>query len=258
MKTKIKKQHIKKSNGLVVRSLHIAREGREIVCNVSFTIRPGEIHVLMGPNGAGKSTLLNALAGKPRTEITKGTVALDGGALTRLSTEQRACKGLFLGFQHPVEIAGVTIASFLRTAKNAQATSHGKDSLSPTAFAAYLKDILNVLGMDERFGGRQVNAGLSGGEKKRCELLQMAVLEPRYALLDEFDSGLDVDALRDVVRIIKAEAKKGTGFLLVSHNPELRAMLPIHKVHVMRNGHIVARGGTELLSKIAQKGFAVE
>lgn len=257
MKNKIKKQHTKKSKCFVVRSLHIAREGREIVHNVSFTIRPGEIHVLMGPNGSGKSTLLNALMGEPRTEITKGTVALDGVSLTRLSPEKRSRKGLFLGFQHPVDIVGVTMASFLRTAKNAQAPSLRKEPMPPTAFAEYLKETLSRLCMDERFGGRQVNAGLSGGEKKRGELLQMVILEPRYALLDEFDSGLDVDSLREVVRIIATEAKKGRGFLLVSHNPSLHTLLPIDAVHVMANGRVCASGGTELLSKIAQKGFGI-
>lgn len=255
MKNIEKKQHTKKRNCFAVRSLRVSLEEREIVHGVSFTICPGEIHVLIGPNGSGKSTLLNAIAGHPRTKITKGTVMLDNVQLARLSPEQRAKNGLFLGFQQPVDIAGVTIASFLRSAKNAQASSLRKEPLSPTAFAEYLKETLSRLGMDERFGGRQVNAGLSGGEKKRGELLQMVILEPRYALLDEFDSGLDVDSLREVVHIIAAEAKKGRGFLLVSHNPALRTLLPVDSVHVMANGRVCVSGGVELLSKIAQKGF---
>lgn len=246
---------MKKSRCLAVRSLHVSREGQEIVRGVSLAIRPGEIHLLMGPNGSGKSTLLHALAGHPRTVIEKGSITLDGISLVRFSPEQRARTGLFLGFQQPVDIAGVTMASFLRTAKNAHASYRHTAPLSPTAFAAFLTKTLRELGMDERFGGRQVNAGLSGGEKKRGELLQMVVLEPRYALLDEFDSGLDVDALREVTRIISQEAKKGMGFLLVSHNPALQALLSVDAVSVMADGAVIARGGVELMNTISQKGY---
>ncbi|MEK7123154.1 MAG: Fe-S cluster assembly ATPase SufC [Patescibacteria group bacterium] len=250
------KKTYKENNTLSIRNLHVTIERNPIVAGVSIAIRPGEIHLLMGPNGSGKSTLLNALAGHPRCNVQSGSIVLDGVALKNLPPHKRAQKGLFLGFQQPVDIPGVTLAHFLRTAKNIQARTAREEQLSPTAFATSFKEILRTLAMDGRFGGRQVNAGLSGGEKKRSELLQMVVLKPRYALLDECDSGLDVDAVREVCRVIAEEAKKGVGFLLVSHNPALADLLPIDAVHVMRSGKIVANGGRDILARITEKGYA--
>lgn len=240
---------------LVLRNVCISREDRSIVKCVSLSVRPGEIHLLVGPNGSGKSTLLHAVAGHPRVTVTKGSMMLDGRSLFKLEPHERARAGLFLGFQQPVDIPGVTIGSFLRTAINVMRTAEHKDAVSPTAFAVHMEKTLTACGMDERFGGRTLNAGLSGGEKKRGELLQMTVLGPRYALLDEFDSGLDVDAVHEVSRVISEQAKKGVGFLLVSHDPNLKDLIPITEVHVMAQGALIAHGGPELLTTIAKKGF---
>ncbi|MBI4253333.1 Fe-S cluster assembly ATPase SufC [Candidatus Uhrbacteria bacterium] len=254
-KNTLKNRYSRTARVLVLRNVHVSIEGREIVAGVTLSISPGEIHLLMGPNGSGKSTLLHAVAGHPRTTVTKGSMTLDGISLSKREPHERARAGLFLGFQQPVDIPGVTIGSFLRTVQNTLRTADHKTTISPTAFAAQLKEVLVHMGMDERFGGRTLNERLSGGEKKRGELLQMVVLEPRYALLDEFDSGLDVDAMRQVAHIISEQSKKGIGFLLVSHNPKLNDMLPITAVHVMGKGTFEASGGPELLVTIAKKGF---
>lgn len=250
------KQTKKKKNQLSIRNLHVTIDGNLIVHDVSITIRPGDIHLLMGPNGSGKSTLLNAIAGYPGCTIVSGSITLDGTSLKTLPPHIRAHKGLFLGFQQPVDVPGVTLAHFLRTAKNAQARASGEEQTSPTAFATSLKETLKDLSMDDRCGGRFVNAGLSGGEKKRSELLQMVVLGPQYALLDEFDSGLDVDAVRQVCRTIAEQAAQGVGFVLVSHNPALAGLLNIDAVHVLRNGALVKSGGTEILTRITKSGYA--
>lgn len=245
-----------KKNQLSIRNLRVTIDGDPIVHGASITIRPGEIHLLMGPNGSGKSTLLNAIAGHPRCAIVSGSITLNGTSLKTLPPHIRAQKGLFLGFQQPADVPGVTLSNFLRTAKNARARAVGNEQLSPTAFATSLKETLHDLSMDDRFGGRFVNAGLSGGEKKRSELLQMVVLKPQYALLDEFDSGLDVDAVRQVCRVIAEQAAQGVGFVLVSHSPALAALLNIDAVHVMRDGALVKSGGTELLTRITKSGYA--
>lgn len=253
--TRQKKTTRHEKKALVLRNVCVSREDRDIVNGVSLSVRPGEIHLLMGPNGSGKSTLLNAVAGHPRVTITKGSMMLDGRSLSKLAPHERARAGLFLGFQQPVDIPGVTIGSFLRTAINAMRTAEHKAAISPTAFAAQMKETLTACGMDERFGGRTLNERLSGGEKKRGELLQLVMLEPRYALLDEFDSGLDVDAVHEVARVIFEQAQKGVGFLLVSHDPNVKDLIPITKVHVMAQGALIAQGGLELLTAIAKKGF---
>ncbi len=242
----------KKIESFSVKGLRVSVDGNTIVRDASFSMKPGEIHVLVGPNGSGKSTLLNALFGNPHTLVGRGSITLDGQSILPLTVDARARKGLFLGFQQPVEIPGVTIGSFLRMAKNARSKSH----MTPVEFSGELKKALKQMNMDERFGGRFLNVGFSGGEKKKAEILQMMILKPRFAFLDEFDSGLDVDAFKTLSSIItQAAQEQGIGFLLVSHNPRLHTHLPITAVHVMTEGSIVARGGVDLLEKIDMKGY---
>ncbi len=239
-----------------VKDLHVSVGNTPIIHGVSLTIRPGEIHLLMGPNGSGKSTLLNAIFGNPRLSITSGAVMIGKKNLVTQPVYERARAGLFLGFQEPAEIPGVNIGSFLRTAKNTLNEGASGAHLTPMAFSPILKEALRSLGLDDRFGARALNDGFSGGEKKKNELLQMVVLEPRFALLDEFDSGLDVDALKTVVPVIARTAQeKGTGFLLVSHNPRLLEELTPTGVHIMVAGCIVRSGGRELLKEIQKNGY---
>lgn len=239
-----------------VTNLFASIDARPIVRGVSFSLAPGEIHVIMGPNGSGKSTLVQTLFGSPSIHVDKGSITMKGKSIMPLTTNERAQLGLFLGFQQPAEIPGVTLGSFLRAAKNALNAKRGLPHLAPVEFMELLKKHLKELSMDERFGGRSLNDGLSGGEKKKSELLQMMILGPQCAFLDEFDSGLDVDALRTICDAISRYAKEqGTAFLLVTHNPRINAMLKPTAVHIMMNGKIVANGGAELLNDVERHGF---
>ncbi len=257
-KTPVKKnQSAEKSEVFSVRDLRVSAGDTPIVQGVNLAIRPGEIHILMGSNGSGKSTLLNAIFGNPRCTVTSGSVHIGRKNLTKAPVYERARAGLFLGFQEPVEIPGVTIGSFLRTAKNTlNEQMGGAPHLTPMEFSVILKEGLKTLGLDERFGGRALNDGFSGGEKKKNELLQMVILQPRYAFLDEFDSGLDVDAFKTAVATIATVADRHkTGFLLVSHNPRISDIITPAGVHIMAGGRIVKSGGVELLSEIERHGY---
>ena len=237
---------------LTVKDLHITVDNKEIVKGVSLTVKSNEIVAIMGPNGSGKSTLVNTLMGHPKYVVTKGKILIDGKDITDASADERAKAGLFLSFQYPSEVSGVTIANFLRTAMNELT---GKKIAVPE-FMTLLKEKMKILGMDGAFTRRYLNEGFSGGEKKRNEILQLAVLEPKIALLDETDSGLDVDALRIVAQGVNTvTAKTGMGVLLVTHYQRLLNYIKPHKVHIMVDGKIVKSGGADLALKVEEKGY---
>jgi Fe-S cluster assembly ATP-binding protein len=241
--------------GLVISGLRVAVEGKEILKGIDLTIEPGKTHALMGPNGSGKSTLAFAVSGHPKYEILGGSVTLDGVDILSLPADKRAKAGLFLSFQHPSEIPGVTVANFIRTARMAVRP----DDLPPAKFRQLVYGKLDVLDMDPAFLSRYVNDGFSGGEKKRLEMLQLAILAPRYAILDETDSGLDVDALSAVGRSIDAlrqsDEGKDTGFLIITHFPRILRHVPADVVHIMLDGRIVKTGGPELADVIERDGY---
>jgi Fe-S cluster assembly ATP-binding protein len=236
---------------LKIENLHVAREGKEIVKGVSLEVRKGEVHALMGPNGSGKSTLANALAGHPKYRVVSGTISIDGRAVTAAPPHERAKAGLFLSMQSTPEIPGVTLSNFLRTAYNAVKPQ----PLSALEFHALLQARMEDLKIDPSFSRRHLNEGFSGGEKKRAEVLQLSVLDPAYAVLDETDSGLDVDALKIVTDGIRRLRGERIGILVISHNPKLLRALEPDAVHVMKEGRIVAEGGEELARAIEEQGY---
>src|SRR5271165_119395 len=229
--------------GLRIRHLRCTVAGNEILKGIDLTVEQGKVHALMGPNGSGKSTLAFSLTGHPKYQVTSGTATLDGEDILALPADKRARAGLFLSFQYPAAIPGVKVPNFLYAAR--QAVRPGE--LTPSKFRALLLEKMDVLGMDPSFLGRYLNDGFSGGEKKRLEMLQMAVLAPKYAVLDETDSGLDVDALQDVGDTIKAlrasDEGKTTGFLIITHYPRILQHITPDVVHVMIDGRIVKTGG---------------
>lgn len=240
------------STSLEIQDLHVSAHGTEIVKGVSLTVRPGEIHALMGPNGSGKSTLASALMGHPTFTVTSGSVLLDGTDITTLTPDKRAQAGLFLSMQYPPSVAGVPISHFLRTARKAVTG----EALSVPAFHALLKENMARLSIDPSFTTRSVNEGFSGGEKKRMEVLQLLMLEPKYAVLDETDSGLDVDALKIVAQgIARVREEKKTGILLITHYPRILQALTPDVVHVLAAGKIVRSGGPEVAKEIEEKGY---
>ncbi|MBI4239495.1 Fe-S cluster assembly ATPase SufC [Candidatus Uhrbacteria bacterium] len=245
---------------LQVKHVSIAIGDVVVVRDVSLTIKPGETHILMGPNGSGKSTLLNGLAGNPKYTITSGRMVLNGKSIAKKSPTERAHAGLFLAFQHPVDIPGVRVATLLRQAVQSQTgirfAKQKFGGFSVPAFTDTLRTIGKSLNMDERFAARMLNVGFSGGERKKSEVLQMAVLQPAYALLDEIDSGLDVDALRNVASLIQTvQRQTKAGLLIVTHNPQLLEYISPTHVHVMVAGRVVASGKKELASEIHAQGF---
>jgi len=241
--------------GLITRDLRVAVQDNEILKGIDLTVEPGRVHALMGPNGSGKSTLAFAMAGHPGYEVLGGSVSLDGEELLELSPDKRAKAGLFLSFQYPAAIPVVAVANFLRSAR--QAVRDG--DLTPAKFRALVFEKLDALDMDPAFLGRYVNDGFSGGEKKRLEMLQMAIIAPKYAILDETDSGLDVDALQAVGNAAKAlresEDGKNMGFLVITHYPRILRHLPADVVHVMIDGRIVKTGGPDLAERIEMEGY---
>ncbi|MBX8635348.1 MAG: Fe-S cluster assembly ATPase SufC [Thermoplasmata archaeon] len=237
---------------LVIKDLRVSIEGKQILKGINLTVRQGEVHAIMGPNGSGKSTLSYALMGHPKYHVTGGQVLLDGEDIMALAPDKRARLGLFLGFQYPVEVPGVRLGNFLRIAYNG---AHADNQLSPTKFFRLLKEKVNLLGIDENFIGRSLNEGFSGGEKKRAEVLQMAVLQPKFGILDETDSGLDIDSLKIVSNAINTMAGPGIGLVLVTHYQRLLQYITPQFVHVVVDGRIVKSGGRELAKELEEKGY---
>ena len=239
---------------LEVEDLHVAVEGNEILRGVSLSVPAGEVHALMGPNGSCKSTLAATLLGNPAYRVTAGRILFEGQDVTGLSTDQRAARGLFLGFQHPEEIPGVSVLNFLRQAMSAR---KGIDDFSVLEVRMAVIDWAKRLGMDSRFIERYLNEGFSGGEKKRNEILQMAMMEPDFAVLDETDSGLDIDALGVVARGIEEvrSARPELGILLITHYRRILEHLTPDAVHILLGGRIVASGGRELADRLEREGF---
>ncbi len=244
---------------LEIKDLHVNVEGQEILKGVSLTVKNGEIHALMGPNGSGKSTLAYALMGHPKYEITAGDVLFKGESILEMEPDERSRAGVFLAFQYPVAIPGVSVANFLRMALNARLSESGngdgKKGISIPKFRKLLKEKMALLEMDPSFAGRYLNEGFSGGEKKRAEILQMAMLEPEIAILDETDSGLDIDALRIVANGVNTLAGPEVGVLVITHYQRLLNYIKPHFVHVMLNGRIVESGGPDLALHLEEKGY---
>lgn len=240
---------------LEVRGLCASINGSEILKGLNLTIKAGEVHAIMGPNGSGKSTLSKVLAGHSAYEITTGSVSFEGKDLLALHPEARARVGVFLAFQYPIEIPGVANSQFLRLMYNTVQTQRGKDELDPLEFDDFVREKMKLLEMSPDFLDRSVNEGFSGGEKKRNEILQMALLEPRLAILDETDSGLDIDALRIVSHGINQLANKDNAMLLVTHYQRLLNYIVPDFVHVMDNGRIIKTGGKELALELETRGY---
>jgi Fe-S cluster assembly ATP-binding protein len=240
---------------LEVRDLRAAAGGKEILTGISLTVRPGEVHAIMGPNGSGKSTFAQVLAGHPAYEVTGGEVRLDGRDLLDMDPEERAQAGVFLAFQYPVEIPGVTNAYFLRAAYNELRKVRGEEEVDPIDFLDVLEEKLKVVEWGPEIMSRAVNAGFSGGEKKRNEILQLAVLEPRLAILDETDSGLDIDALRIVAAGVNNLRSAERAFIVVTHYQRLLNYIVPDFVHVLSGGRIVRSGGKELALELESRGY---
>jgi Fe-S cluster assembly ATP-binding protein len=240
---------------LEIRNLHTSVDGNEILHGIDLKIAAGEVHAIMGPNGSGKSTLANVLAGRDGYAVTAGEITFDGGNLLEMLPEMRARAGIFLGFQYPVEIPGVSNMYFLKTALNAIRKHRGLEELDAMDFLQLAKEKMKLVEMDENLINRAVNEGFSGGEKKRNEVFQMAVLEPRLAILDETDSGLDIDALRIVAHGVNTLRHAERAILLVTHYQRLLNYIIPDRVHVLVDGRIVKSGGKELALELEEKGY---
>jgi Fe-S cluster assembly ATP-binding protein len=240
---------------LEIKNLHAGIDGKEILKGLNLQINTGEVHAIMGPNGSGKSTLAKVLAGHPSYEITKGEVIYEGKNLLELEPDERAREGIFMAFQYPVEVPGVSNSQFLRLAYNEKMKHLGEEELDPLEFNDYLKEKAKVVDMKSEFFKRSVNVGFSGGEKKRNEILQMAVLQPKLALLDETDSGLDIDALRIVAEGVNKLRSEDNAIILVTHYQRLLNYIEPDFVHVLAGGKIVKEGGKELALELEEKGY---
>jgi Fe-S cluster assembly ATP-binding protein len=240
---------------LVINDLHATVAGKEILKGITLTVKAGEIHAVMGPNGSGKSTLAQVLAGHPAYEVTGGTVTYEGDDLLEMDPEVRAQKGVFLAFQYPIEIPGVSNAYFLRAAYNEIRKARGEEEIDPMSFADLMDEKMKLVEMEGDMLSRSVNTGFSGGEKKRNEILQMAVLEPRLAILDETDSGLDIDALRIVAHGVNSLRRPDNATIVVTHYQRLLNYIVPDYVHVLAGGRIVRSGGKELALELEARGY---
>jgi len=240
---------------LKIKNLHASVDGKEILRGIDLTVNPGEIHAIMGPNGSGKSTLSAVLAGRDTFTVTEGSVSYDGRDLLALSPEERSWAGLFLGFQYPVEIPGVSNVNFIKAAVAEQRKQRGLEPLSAGAFLKLMREKMAYVEMDGSFSGRGVNVGFSGGEKKRNEIFQMAMLEPRLAILDETDSGLDVDALRIVAGGVNKLKRPDNSFIVITHYQRLLDYIVPDVIHVLYKGRIIKTAGRELAPEIESKGY---
>lgn len=240
---------------LEIRNLHARIEDKTILNGIDMTVRAGEIHAIMGPNGSGKSTLAKVVAGHPAFTVTQGDILYQGESILEMEPEERARRGVFLAFQYPIEVPGVNNANFLRLAYNAKRQFEGQDELDPLEFKDLLIDKMKLVEMDPSFSDRSVNEGFSGGEKKRNEILQMAVLEPKLAILDETDSGLDIDALREVAAGVNKLTHSDNAVVMVTHYQRLLNYIQPDYVHVLSQGRIIKSGGKELALELEEKGY---
>ncbi|MGB3273395.1 MAG: Fe-S cluster assembly ATPase SufC [Xanthobacteraceae bacterium] len=241
---------------LEVKNLKVRVEEREILHGLTLTVNRGEVHAIMGPNGSGKSTLSHVIAGKPGYEVIDGEVLFEGEDLLAMEPDERAAKGVFLAFQYPVEIPGVATMNFLRTALNAQRKARGEGEMSTPEFLKKVREVCTRLNIPQDMLKRGVNVGFSGGEKKRNEVLQMALFEPSLCILDEMDSGLDIDALRIAADGVNALRSAGRGFVVITHYQRLLNYIVPDVVHVMSNGRVVKSGGKELALELEESGYA--
>lgn len=240
---------------LEIKDLHAKINGKEILKGVNLTINKGEVHALMGPNGAGKSTLSSVLTGHPAYKVTQGTIIFNGKDLLQLTPEERACEGIFLSFQYPVEIPGVSMVNFMRTAINEQRKYRGETPLSASDFLRLMREKKDFVEMDNKLTNRSVNEGFSGGEKKRNEIFQMAMLEPKLSILDETDSGLDIDALRIVASGVNKLKTKENASIVITHYQRLLDYIVPDFVHILFDGKIVKTGTKELALELEEKGY---
>jgi Fe-S cluster assembly ATP-binding protein len=240
---------------LEIKNLHASIDDKEILKGVDLNVKAGEVHAIMGPNGSGKSTLAKALAGDEQIKVTQGQILYQGKDLLNLSVEERALQGVFMAFQYPVEIPGVNNASFLRMAYNSRLKAIGKEELDPLAFNRLLKEKLKLVEMDPQYIARSLNHGFSGGEKKRNEILQMAVLEPTLSILDETDSGLDIDALRVVAKGVERLKRKDNAIILITHYQRLLNYIQPDHVHIITEGRITRSGDKTLAHELEEKGY---
>ena len=240
-----------------IKNLHvnISEVEKKIISGINLKINPGEVHAIMGPNGSGKSTLSYTLSGKEGYEIEKGDIELDGESILDNEPDERAAKGIFLAFQYPIEIPGVGNLSFIRTALNSQRKFNGKDELNPAEFLKILREKADFLNVDMEMLKRPLNVGFSGGEKKRNEILQMALLEPRFCILDETDSGLDVDAMKQVSKGVNFLRSENRSFLIITHYQRLLNYIKPDFVHIMAKGKIIKTGGPELALEVEDQGY---
>ena len=240
---------------LEMRNLHVRAGEREILKGVDLTVSSGEIHALMGPNGSGKSTLANAIMGHPNFEVTEGQILLDGTDLTEDEPDERARMGLFMAFQYPIAVPGVTVTKYLRTVMNALRAEEGEDPVSLKDFRKAVEDAMELTQVPKEFSSRYLNEGFSGGEKKRMEILQLALISPRIAILDETDSGLDIDALRTVANGVNSLKGPDMGVLIITHYQRILHLVEPGFVHVLYDGRIVKEGGPELVELLEQRGY---
>lgn len=240
---------------LSIKDLHVSIEDKAILNGINLEVKPGEIHAIMGPNGSGKSTLANVLAGREEYEVTSGSIEYLGGDLLEMEVDERAQAGIFLAFQYPVEIPGVNTATFLKQTINSVREARGEEALSAPDMLKLIREKTAMVGMDQKFLRRSLNEGFSGGEKKRNEMLQMALLEPKLALLDETDSGLDIDALRIVAEAVNKMRSENRSFVIVTHYQRLLNHITPDHVHVLYNGRIVKSGDKSLALELEAKGY---